>query len=145
MSKLKIYLDTSVISYLDQQDSPEKMAETHKLWDKIKVGEFDVVISSVEIQEINDCEENKRNKLIKYLDEINYTLVLLTEKTIEIASRIVELDILKQKDIDDCRHIAAAIVSGCNAFVSWSFRHIVNHKTMMGVKAVLPLKVIIIS
>ena len=26
--KIKVYLDTSVISYLDQQDAPEKMQET---------------------------------------------------------------------------------------------------------------------
>lgn len=33
MNKLKIYLDTSVISYLDQQDSPEQMKETQEVWD----------------------------------------------------------------------------------------------------------------
>ena len=27
-AKPRVYLDTSVISYLDQQDAPEKMAET---------------------------------------------------------------------------------------------------------------------
>ena len=32
MRKLKIYLDTSVISYLDQSDSQEKMEQTRKLW-----------------------------------------------------------------------------------------------------------------
>lgn len=32
MNKLKIYLDTSVISYLDQQDSPEQMGETRNIW-----------------------------------------------------------------------------------------------------------------
>ena len=47
MKKLRIYLDTSVISYLDQQDFPERMAETHKLWEKIKDGEFVAVISDV--------------------------------------------------------------------------------------------------
>jgi len=28
MNKIKVYLDTSVISYLDQQDAPERMRET---------------------------------------------------------------------------------------------------------------------
>ena len=32
--KLKIYLDTSVISHLDQQDAPEKMASTLSFWEK---------------------------------------------------------------------------------------------------------------
>ena len=29
--KIKVYLDTSVISYLDQQDAPEKMQETQEV------------------------------------------------------------------------------------------------------------------
>ncbi len=28
MRKLKVYLDTSVISYLDQNDAPERMKDT---------------------------------------------------------------------------------------------------------------------
>jgi hypothetical protein len=32
MKKLKIYLDTSVISHLQADDVPEKMAITHKFW-----------------------------------------------------------------------------------------------------------------
>lgn len=30
MSNWKVYLDTSVVSYLDQQDAPEKMEETRR-------------------------------------------------------------------------------------------------------------------
>ena len=35
---MKIYLDTSVISYLLQPDAPEKMEETGRLWEKLKEG-----------------------------------------------------------------------------------------------------------
>ena len=35
---MKIYLDTSVISYLLQTDAPEKMEETGRLWEKLKEG-----------------------------------------------------------------------------------------------------------
>ena len=38
MNKIKIYLDTSVISYLDQQDSPERMKETQEIWEFFKKG-----------------------------------------------------------------------------------------------------------
>jgi hypothetical protein len=38
VKKLKLYLDTSTISYLDQDDAPDNMAETRLLWDKIKAG-----------------------------------------------------------------------------------------------------------
>ena len=32
MRKMKVYLDTSVISYLQQEDVPERMKETLALW-----------------------------------------------------------------------------------------------------------------
>jgi len=140
MKRLKIYLDTSVISYLDQQDAPERMADTHRLWEKIKAGEFDVVISNVTDFEINKCEESKRKILNAYLDEINYTIVTVDDRTVEIAGRFIDLGVLKQKSFNDCQHIAAAIISGCDVIVSWNFKHIVNHKIIMGVKAVTALE-----
>lgn len=43
-NKIKVYLDTSVISYLDQQDAPEKMQETREVWSCLKNGEYDIYI-----------------------------------------------------------------------------------------------------
>ncbi|MDR0539451.1 MAG: PIN domain nuclease, partial [Spirochaetaceae bacterium] len=65
--KLRLYLDTSVISYLDQTDSPEKMAETRLFWEKLKAGEFEIVISDVVNEEIENCDEQKREVLFDYL------------------------------------------------------------------------------
>ena len=45
MRKLKIYLDTSVISHLQTDDVPEKVAKTKELWVEIQQGFYDVVIS----------------------------------------------------------------------------------------------------
>jgi predicted nucleic acid-binding protein len=140
MKKLRIYLDTSIISYLDQQDTPEKMAITHKLWEKIKADEFEVVLSDVDFAEIDDCNDVKRAILYEYLSQIKYAKVLVDDKTMKVAERFVNLNILKQSSFDDCQHIAAAIVSGSDVIVSWNFKHIVNHKTMMGVKAVTALE-----
>ena len=33
MKKIRVYLDTSVISYLDQIDSPKEMEQTLDLWE----------------------------------------------------------------------------------------------------------------
>ena len=63
MNKLKIYLDTSVISYLDQQDSLEKMAETQDVWNLFKKGRYDIYISDIVLYEINKCKKEKRQIL----------------------------------------------------------------------------------
>lgn len=43
MKKLKIYLDTSVISHLKADDVPEKMARTLELWEFIERGEYSIM------------------------------------------------------------------------------------------------------
>ena len=140
MKKLKIYLETSVISYLDQPERGDKAIDSHRLWEKIKAGDFETVISNVVEAEIGDCDELKRNVLNGYLDEINYVTVKIDRRTIEVASRFIDLAILRQKSFDDCQHIAAAITSGCDIIVSWNFSHLVNIRTMSGVKAVTALE-----
>ena len=64
--KLKVYLDTSVISHLYQLDAPEKMAETLALWDKFKKGGFDIYLSDVTIDEVDGCQEDKKVKLFGF-------------------------------------------------------------------------------
>ncbi len=57
MRKLKVYLDTSVISHLLQEDVPEKMADTRKLWEMFKAGKYDVYLSTVTLRELQKCSE----------------------------------------------------------------------------------------
>ena len=70
MKKLKIYLDTSVISHLEADDVPEKMSITHRFWDEMKSNEYDVYISEVTNVEIADCAEPKKAILVNHLKEI---------------------------------------------------------------------------
>ena len=142
MKKLRLYLDTSVISYLDQQDAPERMAETRKLWEKIKADEYEAVISDIDFIEIEKCNETKKRTLLGYLKEIDYTVVEAQgdAQVAAIASGIISLGILRQKSFDDCQHIAAAIISRCDAIVSWNFKHMVNIRTIKGVRAITTLE-----
>ena len=59
MKKLKIYLDTSVISHLDAPEVPEKEADTRRLWTDITMGKFEACISPVVAEELARCSEPK--------------------------------------------------------------------------------------
>lgn len=135
-NKLKVYLDTSVISYLDQIDAPEKMLETRQLWNLLKQGKYDIYISDIVLEELAECNEDKQVLLGKYLQEIQYTLIETSEKTIDLAEKIINFGVLKQKSYEDCQHIAAAILAGCDLITSWNFKHIVNVKTIRGIKII---------
>ena len=140
MRKWKVYLDTSVISYLEQEDAPEKMAVTRELWEMFRRGEYDVYLSTVTLGEIEDCPEPKRSRLQKHLEQIDYTVLEITDEVRTLAQKIIDMGILTQKSLDDCQHIAVALVGGCNYIVSWNFKHIVNIRTIHGVRAVSSLE-----
>ena len=140
MERLKVYLDTSVISHLMQEDVPEKMADTLKLWDMFKAKKYDVYLSTVTLQEISDCPEPKRGVMLDYLEEIEYTPIEITDDMSDVAQQLIDMGILTQKSYDDCQHIAAAVIYGCDCIISWNFKHIVNIKTIRGVRAITNLK-----
>lgn len=140
MKKLKIYLDTSVISHLEAFDTPDKMADTVKLWEDIKNGQYEVSISDVTLAELDACPDEKRGKLLGHLSVIDYNVINVDEQILRVAEKFVSLGILRSKSLDDCQHIASAMVFGCDVIVSWNFKHIVNHKTMQGVKAISALE-----
>lgn len=136
MKKLKIYLDTSVISHLEAPDRPDWMKDTRKLWEAIQSGEFEVFISPVDILELDACPEPKRSALAKQIKNIPYTLLQETNEVVSLATRYLDAGILRKQSFDDCLHIAYACVYNCDMLVSWNFKHLVNIKTISGVKSV---------
>ena len=73
MKKLKIYLDTSFMSHLYRLDAPDKMNDTLALWEEIKNGVHDAVISEVTTRELMNCTEPKRSVMVDYLNEATST------------------------------------------------------------------------
>ncbi len=140
LRKEKIYLDTSVISYLDQQDSPEKMKETHIFWELLKTGLYEVYISNLAIDELNDCNECKRELLFKYINDIQVEYISNMQESIDLAEDYINYTVLTEKSLIDCQHIALASIYDCNYIVSWNFKHMANINTMRKVNAVNVMK-----
>lgn len=136
INKIKVYLDTSIISYLDQQDMPDRMRETKKMWEILKSEKFEVLISDLVLTEINECNEEKKQILLTYLNEIDYEICTIDEEADELANIIIEEGILRPKSLDDATHIAVAILSNANMILSWNFKHLVNYNTINGVRQI---------
>lgn len=78
--KLKVYLDTSVISYLQQEDAPERMKDTLALWKQFEAEKYDIYLSQVTLDEVGECREPKRTTLFEYLSRISYTKLEITNE-----------------------------------------------------------------
>lgn len=140
LNKIKVYLDTSVISYLDQQDAPEKMRETREVWEYLKAGKYEIYISDLVLEELSRCREEKRSILFGYLEQIDYHKISIGADERELAERFIDSGILTKKSLDDCNHIAAAILADCDVIASWNLKHIVNVKTTRGIRAITVLE-----
>ena len=136
MKKQRIYLDTSVISHLDQQDATDKMDDTLLLWEEIKQGIYDVYLSQVTMVELLGNTQPKLGVLLQFLEEIDYTLIEISKEMETYANTLIDDGILTAKSRADCLHIASAVVSNCDMLLSWNFKHVVKIKTVNGVRSV---------
>ena len=92
MKKIKIYLDTSAIGYLDEKTSPKEMGEMQQLWELIKRGEYEASISSVVVDELmanNNIE--KRDILLDYLKQINFDIISITDEVHTTAEAVIKM------------------------------------------------------
>jgi len=130
MIKPKIYLDTSVVSHLMADDSPEKRNDTHTLWKQLGQGEYEVVVSPVVYEELDGCEEELKKKLFSYLDMLETVFAEEHENMIMLAREYLKTGVLKEKSYNDCRHIAIASIYGCKYILSWNMKHFVKRRTI---------------
>jgi len=136
MRKLKLYFDSSVMSHLFAEDTPEKMADTLLLWDKCIDGKYDICISDVVTDEIKRCYEPKLSNMLEKMGLIDLQLLPETDEVKELAAEYIKGGVLKEKSIADCLHIAYAVIYNCDAIVSWNFNHLVNFNTIDKVRVV---------
>ena len=136
MRKLKIYLDTSMISHLFADDTPEKMQDSNRLWEKCINGEYEIFISDIVTNEIRRCSEPKRGQMLEKMRQIEFQILPETSEISELANEYIKGGVLKEKNLDDCLHIAYAVINNCDVIVSWNFKHLVNFKTINKIKVV---------
>lgn len=136
MRKLRLYLDTSVLGCLDQPDSPERMADTLKLWEMLQQKKYDVILSDLTYEELMQCDMPKKATLIKYMSTIDYLRVPITSQQNELSQKYLQHKVLNQADLADVLHIACSVLNDCDYVVSWNFKHFVNIKTISRVNSV---------
>ena len=124
--KNKIYLDTSVISALFDERTPERLSMTGDLWSK-KLIEYEVVISELVLDEIERANEQVRDKMLSLIKD--FIVLKVSEQAEELAQIYIKQGIFPEKYFDDALHVALASVNQIGILLSWNFTHLVKLKT----------------
>lgn len=129
MRKLKLYLDTSVISFLFAEDVPEEKQITQKLFNLLRKGKYEFYISKVVIEEIEKTPDlEKRQKLLTQAQQANLSLLQRSKEVEEMADNYIADGVIPKKKIEDALHIAFATVYEIDILVSWNYEHLANIK-----------------
>ena len=138
MKKLKIYLDTSAIGYLDEQSSPKEMIDMQVLWDEIRHEKYDVMLSEVTLAELNASKNvEKVEALSGFLNEIQYKIIKVNDDVEKVADLVKSTGLLiSDKHQNDRLHIGCAITSGCDVLVSYNFKNLANVRVIKGVRGI---------
>ena len=123
--KLRIYLDTSVISLASDDRSPERRDLTLSFFNR--AGQLHLYTSEVARQEVLDTSvEARRTAILPWLSR--FEVIPVTPSMISLAERLIAAGIFTRGMEDDALHVAAASLSEADVLVSWNFRHLVNRR-----------------
>ena len=126
--KAKIYIETSVVSYLTARPSGDLVVAacqqiTRDWWDGRREN-FDLFVSARVIAEAAQGDKRAAATRLEILKGI--PVLEVTDEALSLAQRLMTHLHLPETAVEDSLHIAIAVVSGMDYLLSWNCRHIAN-------------------
>lgn len=137
--KKKIYIETSVISFLAGRPSQNLLAAawqsiTTDWWEKRR-GLFDLYASVLVLEEAGRGDKEAAQRRLKSLE--NILLLAMTDSVMELSRKLLEQEALPKKATGDALHIALASVHNIDYLMTWNCRHIDNAETKPIIRSVI--------
>ena len=125
--KSKIYIETSVISYLVARPSKNILIAAHQastidFWNRLN--EHDVFISDIVIQEVSKGDETQAKHRCQIIEKFH--VLEIDNEVKRVAQTFLIEKAIPEKCPEDALHIAVAAANGMDAIVTWNFKHINN-------------------
>jgi predicted nucleic acid-binding protein len=137
--KPKVYVETSVLSYLAARPSRDAVTAGRQLitqrWWEIEREKYTLVISELVETEYGrgDPELIKRRQALLGV----VSLFPVNERILELAKLLMAPGAVPEKAGPDAVHIAAAAIEQCEYLLTWNFRHIANARIRLEVERIL--------
>lgn len=134
----KIYLETTIISYLAARPSKDLITAAHQQithdWWQNRRRDFDLFSSQLVIQESSAGDAAVAKTRLQLLSDIS--LVQVNVDCVSLARALVEKGPIPEKAAVDALHIAIATVHGMDYLLTWNCKHIANAEMQTAVKRI---------
>lgn len=123
MDVIRVYADTSVFGGAFDSEFADPSIS---FFDRVREGVFELVVSSVVLDELRDAPDNVR----LFFERLEPAMVRvdIDAEAYDLQQAYLRAHVVEAKWEADALHVAVATVAGCRAIVSWNFRHIVNFR-----------------
>jgi predicted nucleic acid-binding protein len=124
----KIYVETSVISYLTSRLSRDLIVAGHQQitqeWWANQRDKFELFVSQTVLEEIAGGDQEAAQQRLSVIESL--PLQEITEEAIALAKDLVRLGPLPEKAAVDALHIAIAVTNKVDYLLTWNCKHLAN-------------------
>ena len=126
--KRRVYLETTVVSYLTAHPSRDLVTAAHQQvtvdWWRLRRQSFDLVVSELVLREAEAGDPEAAQRRLAILHGI--PRLALTDEALELSEEFVRRRLLPKKAEEDGVHIAVATVHRVEYLLTWNCAHIAN-------------------
>jgi predicted nucleic acid-binding protein len=126
--KQRVYLETTIVSYLTAHRSNDPILAAHQSltrewWDHRRYS-FDLVISELVLREASAGDPEAARRRMARLSEI--VSVAISEESAVLAEALVGAGPIPAEYGEDALHIALCAVNGIDYLLTWNCKHLAN-------------------
>jgi hypothetical protein len=132
----KVYLETSIISYLTAFPSNDVITAGHQLvtldWWENHRQKFEIVASELVVQEASLGNPQMAGNRLAVLSDIE--ILDVTDEARDLAKILLIKKAVPEKAAADALHIAVVAVEKIEFLATWNFKHIANAKMQVKIE-----------
>jgi hypothetical protein len=137
--KPKVYLETSVISYLTARPSRDVVVAGHQqatqdFWQRLG-SEFVPFVSVLVIKEASQGDSSLAAKRLSAIEK--FPIIKNSDAAEALARKIIHQRGIPEAYPEDALHIALAAMDGMDFLVTWNFKHINNAFTRQLIRQIV--------
>ncbi len=137
--KARVYIETSVVSYLTARPSRDMVIAAHQeltrqWWDR-RAAAFELLVSELVREEAGGGDPEAASKRLLAIGEIPRLEV--NADAVALAERLISNGPIPQDSAADALHIALASVNGIDYLLTWNCKHLANAALRQRIEALV--------
>jgi len=136
--KARLYLETSVVSYLASRPSRDLIVAAHQAlsldWWDARRRDFDIVVSVYVLEECAQGDADAAQRRLVLIEGV--AIVPVSAPTEALAAALLAGSALPREARLDALHIACAALNGVDYLLTWNCKHIANFERLPAVERI---------